>query len=230
VSAVDELGLRLASPALAAVVAERVALERAAQAIAARIAGGGRLLTFGAGHSQSLAAELCSRAGGLRGVTSMSLEDLRDEPRAAYEQLADSEPERVPANGVALLERYGVTAADALLVVSQSGRNGASVEMARVARELGVHTTGVLSRAHCAAFPSRHPDGLKLVDVVDVVVDNHCPVGDAVIETDDGAVSATSTIAGALLLQVLNVRVVAGIRALGAVPPVIRSANVDESA
>jgi uncharacterized phosphosugar-binding protein len=223
----DELGLRLAAPALTAVVAERVSLEHAAVAIAARIAAGGRLLTFGAGHSQSLAAELCSRAGGLRAVTSMSLEDLRDEPRPAHEQLADSEPERVAANGVALLERYAATPADALLVVSQSGRNGASVEMARTARRRGLHTVAVLSRAHCAAFPSRHPEGLKLVDVVDVVIDNHCPVGDAVIETADGTVSAASTIAGALLLQVLNARVIAEIRVLGTAPSVIRSANVD---
>jgi uncharacterized phosphosugar-binding protein len=220
-------GARLAAPALAAIEAEDAALAAVAEAVARRIAVGGRLLTFGAGHSQSLAAELCSRAGGLRAVTSMSLEDLRDTPRAAHEQYADSAPERVPANGVALLDRYAVTAADALLVISQSGRNGAPVEMARVARARGVFTAGLLSRAHCAAVGSRHPDGLKLVDTVDVVIDNHCPVGDAVIATPDGTVSAASTIAGALLLQMLNARVIAALRERGAAVAVIRSANVE---
>jgi uncharacterized phosphosugar-binding protein len=228
VSTLDpDLGLRLATPALTAAAQESLNLRRAATAIADRIAGGGRLLTFGAGHSQSLAAELCSRAGGLTAVTSMSLEDLRDTPRPACAQLADSEPERVPANGPALLKRYGVAAGDALLIASQSGRNGASVEMARVARAAGVYTIALLSRAHCAAFPSRHPDGLKLVDVADIVLDNHCPVGDAAIATPNGRVSATSTVAGALLLQILNALVVDALLAGGTSPQVIRSANVD---
>jgi uncharacterized phosphosugar-binding protein len=220
-------GLRLALPALIAVTAEHPALEQAAAAIAGRITAGGRLFTFGAGHSQSLAAELCSRAGGLTAVTSMSLEDLRDEPRPAHRQLADSEPERVPANGRALLDLYRVGPSDALLIASQSGRNGASVEMARAARAAGVYTVALLSRAHCAAFPSRHPDGLKLVDVADVVLDNHCPVGDAAIDMAGGRVSATSTVAGALLLQVLNALVIDALQAGGTPPQVIRSANVD---
>jgi uncharacterized phosphosugar-binding protein len=222
------LALRLALPALAAAVDEQPRVEEAAAAIAERIIGGGRLYTFGAGHSQSLAAELCSRAGGLTAVTSMSLEDLRDEPRPAHVQLADSQPERDPANGLALLKLYGVGPRDALLIASQSGRNGASVEMARRARAAGTFTVALLSRAHSDAFPSRHPDGLKLGDVVDVVLDNHCPVGDAALRTASGAsVSATSTVAGALLAQLINAAVVVELEARGCVPDVIRSANVD---
>lgn len=225
-----EIALRLALPALAAAAAEQDALTRAATAIADRLAGGGRLFTFGAGHSQSLAAELCSRAGGLAAVTSMSLEDLRDTPRPAHVQLADSEPERIAANGPALLARYGVGPGDALLVASHSGRNGASVEMARRARAAGTCTIALVSRAHCAAFPSRHPEGLKLVDVAEIVLDNHCPVGDAAVTTSAGTASAASTVAGALLLQVLNALVIEALGGRGARPDVIRSANVDAAA
>lgn len=225
----SELGLSLALPGLTAVATQRAILTAAAAAIAQRIAAGGRLLTFGAGHSQSLAAELCSRAGGLRSVTSMSLEDLRENPRPAHCQLSDSQPERVPENGVALLRAYAATDADALLIASQSGRNGAPVEMARTARSSGIYTVAILSRAHCEAFASRHPDGIKLIDVADVVLDNHCPVGDAIVPTPDGQVSAGSTIAGALLLQSLNALLVDSLRALDSAPDIISSANVDEA-
>lgn len=223
-----ELGLALALPALTAVVEEAATVAEAAERIADRIAAGGRLYTFGAGHSQALAQELCSRAGGLRAVTSMSLEDLRDAVRPAHLQLSDSEPERLAANGAALLERYPVGAADALLVASQSGRNGASVELVRRARERGAWTVALLSRQHSAAFPSRHPEGLKLGDVADLVIDNHCPVGDAAVALASGErVSATSTVSGALLLQLLNARVAQALARRGADPDVIRSANVD---
>ena len=226
--ALEDIGLRLAVPALTAVVEEADAIARAAEAVAERLAAGGHLFTFGAGHSQGLAQELCSRAGGLTAVTSMSLEDLRDTPRPAHLQLADSAPERVAANGIALLERYPVGPGDALLVVSHSGRNGASVELARRARERGAYTIALLSRRHSAAYPSRHPEGLRLGDVVDLVIDNHCPVGDAAVPVASGdAVSATSTVAGALLLQTLNARIALALERSGAVPDVIRSANVD---
>lgn len=224
----DELALTLALPALTAAAAEAAVVAQAAERIAERIAAGGHLYTFGAGHSQALAQELCSRAGGLRAVTSMSLEDLRDEPRPAHLQLADSEPERLAANGAALLERYPIGAGDALLVASQSGRNGASVELVRRARERGACTIALLSRSHSAAFPSRHPEGLKLGDVAELVLDNHCPVGDAALTLAGGErVSATSTVAGALLLQLLNARVAIALAERGVGPDVIRSANVD---
>lgn len=226
-----DAALRLALPALTAAAAEAPAIDEAAERIAGRIAAGGRLFTFGAGHSQALAQELCSRAGGLRAVTSMSLEDLRAEPRPAHLQLADSAPERVPANGVALVERYGVGPGDALMIASQSGRNGASVEMARWGRAHGVLVVALLSRRHSAAFASRHPDGLKLGDVADIVLDNHCPVGDAALMLPTGEpVSAASTVAGALLVQMLNARLALALARRGADPDVIRSANVDAPA
>lgn len=224
----EELALRLVLPALTAATSEAAAITSVAARVASIIAGGGRVFTFGAGHAQAFAAEFHSRAGGLWAYTSMSLEDLRETPREAHLQYSDSMPERDPANGVALLERYGVAAADALLVASQSGRNGASVEMARRARARGTYTVGVTSVAHSLAFPSRHPEGLRLLDVVDVVIDNHCPVGDAAIELPTGGqVAAVSTVSFALIAQLLNARVLARLAAVGHAADVIRSANID---
>jgi uncharacterized phosphosugar-binding protein len=217
-------------PAVTAAAAESGAIARVASTIASRIAGGGRLFTFGAGHSWAVAAELCSRAGGLPMVIAMNLDDLRDEPRPSHLQLADSMPERVSANGPALLARHGVGTGDALLIISQSGRNGASVEMARQARRGGTYVASIVSLAHCRAFASRHPEGLKLPDVADDVIDNHCPPGDAAIPMRSGIrVAATSTVSGALIAQLLNVAIVAELDRQGARPDTISSANVDRA-
>lgn len=229
-SAAPERSAILLLPALTAAAAESAAISRVASRIAERLADGGHLYTFGAGHSWSVAAELCSRAGGLPMVTAMSLEDLRGTPRLSYLQLTDSAPERDPDNGPALLARHQVGSGDALLIASQSGRNGASVAMARTARQAGTYVAAVISLAHCQAFPSRHPDGLKLPDVAEDILDNHCPVGDAAVGVGLGShAAATSTVSGALIAQLLNLAIIAELQGRGLAQALIQSANIDQA-
>jgi uncharacterized phosphosugar-binding protein len=228
IRALSAAALQLLRPAVAAAAEEWAAIGSVAARLADVIMAGGGVYAFGAGHATAFAAELYSRAGGIAAFTAMSLEDLRDTLRAARLQYSDSEPERVPGNGSALLDLYGVTARDALLIASQSGRNGAGIEMALEARRRGIYTVGVLSVQHCMAQPSRHPSGLRLIAAVDTVIDNHCPVGDAVLKIVEGErVCGTSTVAFALIAQLLNAEVIRNLVAAGRPPAVIRSANVD---
>lgn len=218
----------LISPAInaAAVNAHEIAV--AAKEIADRVQSGGHLFGFGAGHAYAFAAELCSRAGGLPFWASMNLEDLRDSPRLTREQLHDSVPERDPAQGVALAKLHGVKRGDVIVIASQSGRNGASAEMAVWARSQGIYVIGVVSRAHSDAYPSRHPAGLKLVNECDLIFDLCTPAGDAVLVAESGkTVSSTSTIAFAFLAQLLNARIALELQTRGIDPQVITSANVD---
>lgn len=220
--------LALLQPALAVAVASGPAVAAVAGRLADVVAAGGRVFTFGAGHSKAFADELCYRAGGLRCFTSMNLDDLRSTPRPAHEQLSDSAPERDPANGPALLSLYRVGGGDALIIASQSGRNGASVEMADAARSRGTYVAAVVSRRHSDAVVSRHPSGHKLVDVVDDVIDNHGPVGDAAVTVSTGQVmGATSTVSFALVAQLISVALAETLIARGAPVDVITSANVD---
>lgn len=215
-------------PAVKAAAVNAGAIEIAAREMADRVHNGGRLFAFGAGHAYAFAAELCSRAGGLPLWASMNLEDLRDTPRLAREQLHDSAPERDPAQGVALAELHGVKSGDVVVIASQSGRNGASAEMATWARARGIYVIGVVSRAHSDAYPSRHPDGLKLVDVCDLVLDICTPAGDAILMAESGKrVASTSTIAFALLAELMNARLAFEFESRGIEPGVIMSANVD---
>lgn len=218
----------LVLPAVKAAATNAGAIGIAASEIADRLHEGASLFTFGAGHAYAFAAELCSRAGGTRNWASMNLEDLRDTPRLASEQLRDSAPERDPAQGVALAKLHAVKSGDVLVIASQSGRNGASAEMAKWAKAQGTYVIGVLSRAHSDAYPSRHPAGLKLVNECDLIFDACTPVGDAIFKSESGKRAAsTSTIAFALLAQILNARIVFELESRGIDPGVITSANVD---
>jgi uncharacterized phosphosugar-binding protein len=219
----------LLGPAVTAAAANSAAIAHVAAEIVARVRARGRLFAFGAGHAYAFAAELCSRAGGLPHWTAMNLDDLRSEPRPAHLQLRDSMPERQAANGPALGELYGLQSGDALLLASQSGRNASQVELADWARERGVLVVAVTSLAHAAAFPSRHPSGRKLPDAAEIVLDLCTPVGDAALLDGQGrTIAATSTIAFALLAQLLNARVALGLEAAGIDPQVIHSANIDQ--
>lgn len=220
----------LVSPAIRAAAVNAGAIGVAAREMAERIDKGGKLFAFGAGHAYAFAAELCSRAGGLPYWASMSLEDLRDTPRLAREQLHDSAPERDPAQGVAVAQLHGVASGDVIVIASQSGRNGAAGELAVWAREQGIYVVGVVSRAHSDAFPSRHPQGIKLVDVCDLVLDLCTPAGDATLMSESGKrVASTSTIAFALLAQLINARLALELESRGIDPGVITSANVDKA-
>ncbi|QEW04320.1 sugar isomerase domain-containing protein [Microbacterium lushaniae] len=220
----------LLSPARAVAAQEVDTIARVALRFAEIFERGRRVYGFGAGHSKAVADELCYRAGGLPGFTSMNLDDLRTEPRPAHLQLSDSMPERDPANGPALLELFAVGAGDGLLIASQSGRNGAIVEMARVARERGVYVVAVVSRAHSDASVSRHPGGGRLIDYSDETIDNHGPLGDAVIRLPNGAATGSaSTISGALIAQLLTVATARALLLRGQDPGIIPSANVDRS-
>ncbi|HEY1639423.1 MAG TPA: sugar isomerase domain-containing protein [Streptosporangiaceae bacterium] len=211
----------------AAAAGETAALEPVAERIAVAIAGGGTVFALGAGHAQAFAMELVSRAGGLRGFAQMSLEDLRPGKRAAAVQLRDSLPERDPANGALILQHYSVTPADVVLIASNSGRNGAIVELALQCRRRGIYTAAFTSRAHSGAVASRHPSGRRLLEITDAVVDNHCPLGDATVEIDGvGRVCAASTVSFALLAQMLTAAVIGSLARRGLPVQPIVSANV----
>jgi uncharacterized phosphosugar-binding protein len=65
-------------------------------------------------------------------------------------------------------------------------------------------------------------------DIVDDVIDNHCPVGDDAISAGTGdRMAATSTISFALLAQLLSIGIAEELSRQGQPPAVILSANVD---
>ena len=214
------------APAHAVAGEESEGIARAGKAIAERIAADGRLMTLGAGHSWCVAAEFCSRAGGLPSVVAMSLEDIAPR-RDQWMQMADSLPERDPALAKPMMDHHHICAADAVLIVTNSARNGMLVEFAKLASEIGCLVVVITSLAHLASVPSRHPSGKKVVDYADIILDNHGVSGDASVEVAPTVwMGSTSTIAGTLMAQLLSCDIGQRLAGSGEFQS-IRSANLD---
>ena len=104
------------------------ALTTAGTWVADRIASGNLIYTLGSGHSLLIAAELYYRAGGL----------------ANFDIIHDKtfgRAERLPGYAKVLLESYPISADDLLILVSNSGRNELTVEMALEAKTLDRKST-----------------------------------------------------------------------------------------
>ncbi|MEU4214961.1 SIS domain-containing protein [Actinoplanes sp. NPDC026623] len=203
---------------------------RAADLLTATLQAGGVIQAFGCGHSEALAMEIAGRAGGLVPTNKIALRDLvlyGGEPASV---LGDPELERTPSVAQRLYDLAPIKPDDAFVIASNSGVNGAVVEMARLVKRRGHPLIAITSIAHSARAGSRHDSGLKLADLADVVLDNGAPYGDASLaygsDAGVGAVGAVSSITAALLAQQIVVEVVARLLALGVTPPVYLSDNV----
>lgn len=203
--------------------ANAATLQAAGRRVAESIAADDVLHTFGSGHSQILAAELELRAGGLVPVSSIH------DP-------ADGWPEQIPGYGRRLFQRYAyqyaVRPGDVVLVISNSGRNASPIEVAMEARTAGLAVIALTSLQMSKAATSRHPSGKKLYELADYVLDNGGLPGDAAIDAPGfpHKVGPTSTLSGALLLNLLSMEIIERLIALGLTPPTYVSQNADGGA
>lgn len=177
-------------------------LQRAADLIASSIAGGGIVHVFGSGHSNLLAQEVFHRAGGLVPVNAMLDVNL-----TIFGSARATMVERLEGYAPSVIASYDIRPGEVVIVISTSGVNPVPIEIAERARELGATTIAVMSADAYADAPSRHSSGRRLAEVVDLVLDTHVPLGDAVqpIGNDGIVVGATSTVLGAVLLNALFV-------------------------
>jgi uncharacterized phosphosugar-binding protein len=198
-------------------------LQAAGLRIAKSIAADGVLHTFGSGHSQILASEIERRAGGLVPVSSIN------DP-------ADGWPEQIAGYGARLFQRYAyqydVQPGDVVLVISNSGRNASPIEVAMEAKAAGLHVVVLTSLEMSKATTSRHPSGKKLYELGDYVLDNGGLPGDAAIDAPGFAfkVGPTSTMSGALLLNLLSMEIIEQLITAGVTPPTYVSQNADGGA
>lgn len=201
------------------------AIARAGAAVAKALGRGGFWYVFGTGHSHMLAEELFYRAGGLSAVAPILESSLMLHESA----VRSSELERLPGYGRIILANRGVTPKDVLLIASNSGRNAVPVEMARCAKEQHIFTIGVTSLEHSRRVSSRDASGQRLFEVVDVVIDNGAPCGDALIEVEGhaGRVGPVSTITGVAIVNAIAIRALEELIAAGKDAPTFVSANLE---
>ncbi|MDR2998865.1 MAG: SIS domain-containing protein [Microbacterium sp.] len=198
------------------------AVQAAATAVADAMQRGNRFWVFGSGHSHLLAEELWGRAGGL-----VDVHPILEPALMLHEGLEKSSRlERLPGLAAEILEIHGVAEGDCLLVVSNSGRNAVPVEMARGGKERGATVIALTSLAHSRSVTSRAPEGSRLFEVADIVIDNCGEPGDAIMPHEPYPLAPTSTVVGALLLQAMMYQVVLDLEGRGVEARTYESLNV----
>jgi uncharacterized phosphosugar-binding protein len=203
-------------------------IQQAADLMTTALRADGVIQAFGSGHSEALAMEIAGRAGGLIATNRIALRDLVLLGGEPAELLRSAEFERDPSYSRKLYELSAARPGDLFVIASNSGVNGSIVELASVVKEKGHPLIAITSLQHTGEVDSRHPSGKKLIDFADVVLDNHAPYGDSVLDLPDGGgkVCAVSSITAALIAQMLVAEVLRRMTDAGETPPVYLSANI----
>lgn len=218
------------STAVARVTAtQSEAIGHAAAIVLAAIEAGGIVQAFGTGHSRGFAMEVAGRAGGLVPANQLAVKDLVLYGGAEPDSILTPEAERDPAIATRILELAALHPADCFMIASNSGGNGATVEMAIEAKRRGHPVIAVTSLEHSSRIASRHPSGKRLFEVADLVIDNGSPFGDAALPLPEpglGAIVPVSAVTSAFIAQMIAAEVSGALLAHGQRPPVLISANI----
>lgn len=193
--------------------------------VAEAIAEGGIVHTFGTGHSHMIAEEIFFRAGGIAPINPILDERFIFLKGALESTRAERE------SGIArqLIKLEDVKSVDACIIISNSGRNAAPVEMALEMKQRGVRVIAITNLEQSASAASRHASGKRLFELADIAIDNCVPTGDALVSLDglNSRTGASSTVAGAAIAHSIVIEALSVLLRKGVSPPVLQSANVE---
>ena len=181
-------------------------IKKAAALCAETIASGKMCHLFGSGHSVLPIQDMFPRYGGVVGWHPLM------DPRlmwsnvirggGARELLWIERQEGYIAN---VLQSYNLQAGEVMIVYSHGGLNAAPIEAAMYAKERGLKVIAVTSGENYRKAKDTHSSGNKLGDVADILLDNCCPLEDALVEIPGypQKVGASSTTAVMTITQSL---------------------------
>ena len=206
---------------------ELPAVQQAAEVCASSIARGGLVFLFGNGHSRMLCEEMTPRQGCFPGFVAMVELALSNHANIVGTNglRAPLHLEKYEGYAEEILKGFHFGPHDAFMVISTSGIRPVVVEMAAGARRRGMPVIGIVSRQHCERSEPAHSSGKKLIDVSDIVIDNHCPPGDCVFEVDglEWRTGPVSTVTGAMIINMLRCEVAERLVARGVKPELLPS-------
>lgn len=187
---------------------------------------GGTIYAFGTGHSHMIAQDLYGRAGGYAKVIPIVQVELTLLTHPTKSTII----ERIPEYADVLENLYKIKENDVIIMCSNSGRNGLVVEYAMRCKAKGAKIIAVTSLTHSNAVASRHPSGLRLFEIADLVLDNRAPLGDATLQHDaNTATGPVSTQLSCFLVQSLMSVYIQKRIDNGLDPLVFRSSNADNA-
>jgi uncharacterized phosphosugar-binding protein len=203
------------------------AISAAGAMVAETLQQSGIIHTFGTGHSHMIAEEAFFRAGGLVPVNAI----LDGRLSFLDGALESTRAEREEGYARSLIERERISAGDVAIIISNSGRNAAPIEMAFEMKERGVRTIAITNLRQSAAAVSRHSSGVRLFEVVDLAIDTCVAEGDAMLrlEAVEQLIGPASTVAGAVVINSIMIEAVSLLSRNGHSVPVFPSANAGAS-
>jgi uncharacterized phosphosugar-binding protein len=210
--------------------AQESAIQTAAGWFANSILAGRMVHVFGSGHSRIMVEEMWPRYGSFAGfnpIVELSL-TFHNLVVGANGQRQAMFLENVSGLAARILRNFAITEQDTALVISSSGTNVVPVEMAEIFQQKGVKVVGLITTDHSAASTSKRPDGKKLSDFSDLILNTGAPVGDAMVQVPglDTPVAPGSTIGGALLINCLKAETARLLTSAGQPPKVLSAAAV----
>ena len=156
---------------------------------------GGKLFLFGTGHNHCLAEEALHRAGGYANACPI----LDDSVNFAKGIKKASKAERSSGVAKLLLKKYKVNKNDTLIIFTNSGVNKAPIEAASYAKKIGLKVIVILSLSYCKSFKDTKE---KIYNIADIAINNHGPIGDALIRISKNVnVASPSIISGSYILN-----------------------------
>jgi uncharacterized phosphosugar-binding protein len=205
-------------------------IQRAADWFAQSILAGRMVQVFGSGHSRIMVEEMWPRYGSFPGfnpIVELSL-SFHNLVVGANGQRQAMFLENVSGLAERILRNFALRPNDSALVISSSGCNLVPIEVAAGFQKRGLKVVAIVSRCHADASPSKHPEGKKLQDIADIVLDTGAPIGDAMVTIPglDTAVSPGSTIGGCMLVNAIKAEVAARLTAAGQPPKVLSAPAV----
>ena len=202
-------------------------IQQAAALVATTVSSDGIVYTFGTGHSHVIAEDAAYRAGGLVPVDAI----LEDSLTGNHKVFQSERMERVEGMAAVILDYYNPKPEDVLIIISNSGRNAAPIEMAEGAQARGLKVIAITSLQHSKGTTSRHSSGKKLYEIADLVIDNQAPRGDCIMTHPimKQPFGPASGVMGMVILQSIIVQAINAIAEKGEQPPVFMSGNIDNS-
>lgn len=215
---------------IATVATQEAAVQQAAGWFADSILRGRMVHLFGSGHSRIMVEEMWPRYGSFPGfnpIVELSL-TFHNPVVGANGQRQAMFLENVPGLAARILRNFDLSETDSALVISSSGCNVVSIEMAECFQKRGLKTVAMISKRHSEASATRHAGGKKLQDFADLVLDTGAPPGDAMVKIEglDTPVSPGSSVGGCMLINALKAEVADRLTRAGAPPKVLSGAAI----
>ena len=214
---------------IAEIAADLAPIQEAAQRCADVMAQGGVIHIFDSGHMVS--SELVHRAGGLVALSPLSFNLNIVNPV----KTRSNDPAR-PGQGLSyefikhIFASNQLRPGDVLFVGSVSGKTANVVELALQARAHGLLVIAITALAYSSKLASEHPSGKHLYEAADLVLDNHAPYGDAMLEVEglEYPICPASGIGAATVMWAVVAGIVEEMLSRGFQPTVYPSVNRPE--